>query len=135
MNTQQSIVWRKYPARGKLLPVLVLSASFVASGCSWLPLANSEISYRNPPQTASFLQPQSGMVLCSERSSATAMALTGFFADGCAVLAKRDRWRVVDVTYNDLGNGQTLWLAEVIDTEANATTDTHWAPIPWHDWA
>lgn len=69
-----------------------------------------------------------------ERSAATAMALTGFFADGCVKLAQADRWQVVSVSFSDLGNGQTLWLAEIRDLN-NIDSNTLWSPLPWHDWA
>ena len=142
MNNYKSIVGRQYPANLSFRYAF-LAFVFVVTGCgttfpgnSTLLSGFSEVTYESPPKPQSYLQPQSGMVICEEAQAAIAMALTGFFLDSCALLQRSQTWRVISVTYRDLGNGQTLWLTEV---ESKSTGDelpvTRWAPIPWHNWA
>ena len=132
MCLYKSIACEKYHAIAAAISGLGLL--FVVCGCSILPAKQKEASYHNPPKVQSILQPRNGRVLCKERSSATAMALTGFFADGCVRLLEADRWRVVSISFNDLGKGQTLWLVGLRDSK-NHDSNTFWAPLPWHDWA
>lgn len=132
MALYQSIV--RINNRATVAALFMLPAIFVVSGCASWPFQQREVNYHNPPSVQSFLQPRYGRVHCKERSAATAMALTGFFAVGCVRLKQADRWRVVSVSFSDLGNGQTLWLAEVRDLESDDQV-IRWAPIPWHDWA
>lgn len=140
------IVRRNYHANLRTQLAAILISMLLVSGCVHPgPLGGSLfgnradtglVTYDNPPTVRSYLPPQSGMVICEEMQSAIAMALTGFFLDTCSRLEQVQTWRVVSVTHRDMGNGQSLWLAEVVSMrQGTAETITMWAPIPWHDWA
>lgn len=89
-----------------------------------------EFSYANPPQQGAWLRPQPHLVACKTEQLATTMALTGFFLQGCALLATENTHRVASIVRRDFGDDQFVWMATV-----DSPDGTVWVPIPWHNWA
>ena len=93
-------------------------------------LFSAEITFRNPPRKGDWLRPQPHLVICNTEQLAITMALTGFFLDGCELLATEKTHKVESVTQRDFGSDQLVWMATV-----SAGNGIHWVPFPWHDWA